>query len=258
MDPYLEARNIWPGFHHALAEEIRARLNEHIGPKYYADVEVYTTYEEIGIATTSTIVPDVGVFEPTPQTPGVATATPEVAIAPAPVRRLAQATQTKLRSVRVYVTGTDELVTAIELLSPYNKRAEGLDEYRRKRAKLLTSSVHLVEIDLLRGGQRPGYEVANPPLEEADYVLLVNRCREQEPQRISEIWPAPLDKALPGLPIPLSAPDPDVGLDLNAAIHAVYARAGYAWRISYQQPVPPPPLRPEMAAWLEQRLSALQ
>jgi hypothetical protein len=35
MDPYLEDRTIFPGFHHALAEEFRGQLNAVIGPKYF-------------------------------------------------------------------------------------------------------------------------------------------------------------------------------------------------------------------------------
>jgi len=46
MDPYLEDSHIWPGFHHSLAEEIRAQLNARIGPKYYADVNVRTVFFE--------------------------------------------------------------------------------------------------------------------------------------------------------------------------------------------------------------------
>ncbi|MBI4788179.1 MAG: DUF4058 family protein [Chloroflexi bacterium] len=46
MDPYLEGSDYWPGFHHALAEEIRGRLNARIGPKYYAEVNVLTVFED--------------------------------------------------------------------------------------------------------------------------------------------------------------------------------------------------------------------
>jgi len=95
--------------------------------------------------------------------------------------------------------------------------------------------------------------VNEPPLN-ADYVLLVNRRRSEGEVRISEIWPVTLGEPLPLLPIPLLAPDPDVPLDLNAAIQAVYARAGYDWRINYRRPVPLPELRPEAAAWLKQHL----
>ena len=172
MDPYLEGKTIWPGFHHSLPEEIKAQLNAQIGPKYYADVEVHTVFDEVNVATAKsrTIYPDVGVLEPTPQGSVAEIATAEIAAAaiaipPAPVLRVATAGQTKLRSVRVYVTETDELVAAIEILSPYNKRGAGLTTYRRKRASLLSADVHLVEIDLLRGGRRPAREVEEPPLQ---------------------------------------------------------------------------------------------
>jgi hypothetical protein len=57
------------------------------------------------------------------------------------------------------------------------------------------------------------------------------------------------------LPTPLLTPDPDVPLQMNAAIRSVYARAGYDWRIDYRQPVPLPELRPEMAAWVTELLA---
>ncbi|MBV7338484.1 DUF4058 family protein [Chloroflexi bacterium TSY] len=73
MDPYLEVPNIWRGFHHSLAEEIRARLNESIGVKYYADVEVHTIFEEIHIGKPKAVVPDVAILTPTPEAPSVTT-----------------------------------------------------------------------------------------------------------------------------------------------------------------------------------------
>lgn len=255
MDPYLEDPGIWPGFHHSLAEELKGRLNAHIGPKYYADVELHTVFEEISIAVPRrTIYPDVGVYEQASAEPSLKPAPAAVAVSEAPVQREVVAGQTKLRAVRIYLTETDELVTSIEILSPYNKRpGEGLEEYRRKRSQLLSSPIHLVEIDLLRGGKRPGREVNEPPLD-ADYILLVSRYRAGEEGRISEIWPVALDEALPGLPVPLLPPDPDAAVDLNAAIEAIYSRAGYDWRIDYKRPVPDPELRPEMATWLKQHL----
>jgi hypothetical protein len=142
----LEARHICPGFHHSLAEEIKTQLNQQIGPKYYADVEVRTVLQEVGIATQSgpqrVMYSDTAVFELQPSTASSsepADTIAAVAIAPAPVQRpVSQPTQTKLRAVRIYVTETAELVTTIEILSPFNKQAgDGLEEYRRKRRTIL-------------------------------------------------------------------------------------------------------------------------
>lgn len=252
MDPYLEGRAVWSGFHYRLANEIADRLTADIGPKYYADVEVHSVVEEVLLSRPRrSVYPDVAVVEPAGGS-AVPIAVPDVPVDPAPLRRLAIEGQSRLRAVQIFLTETDELVTVIEILSPYNKRANGLVDYRRKRREILRSSVHLLELDLLRGGERPGREVQEPPLPE-EYVLLLSRAHL--PQRVSEIWPVALNQRLPRLPVPLLSPDPDVALDLNEAVKSVYARAGYAWRIDYSQPLPPPPLRPEMAAWLQQIVS---
>lgn len=62
MDPYLEAPDIWPGFHEALAGEMRAELNLLLPSPYYARLEVRP---EVGIVDNAEIarriVPDVAV-----------------------------------------------------------------------------------------------------------------------------------------------------------------------------------------------------
>jgi hypothetical protein len=59
--------------------------------------------------------------------------------------------------VEIYVGSGSQrrLVTAIEVLSPTNKAQgeHGRDLYIRKQQEILGGKVHLVEIDLLRGGQ---------------------------------------------------------------------------------------------------------
>ncbi|MEZ4865710.1 MAG: DUF4058 family protein [Caldilineaceae bacterium] len=258
MDPYLEDPAIWRGFHHGLAEEIRTRLNSHLNEKYYADVEVHTTFEEVHVGKAKPIIPDVAIVAQSYTGVGVAVA-PVAVAEPAevmtPVRRAVRVTPVTLRAVHIYITETDELITSIEILSPYNKRDPGLAEYRRKRSALLASNVHLVEINLLRGDQRVGSEIAGESLDEADYILLVNRGYEMNPGVWSDIWPVTLDKPLPLLPIPLEPPDPDVLLDMNAVVRAIYEHAAYERRIDYCQPVPPPALRPAISQWVEAHLA---
>lgn len=49
----------------------------------------------------------------------------------------------------------DRVITAIEVLSPSNKApGEGQTLYRRKQGERAEGKVSLVEIDLLRGGER--------------------------------------------------------------------------------------------------------
>ena len=253
MDPYLEHREIWPGFHADLAVELKRQLNRQMSERYYAEVEVLTVSDDLDLEISHKTRPDVGVFETTDLelelTPDAATAT----IAPAPITRLAPL-PSRIRSVRVYRTATQELVTTIEILSPFNKRpaSDGLSDYRRKRRLILASQVHLVEVDLLRGGERPGLELVDEPID-TDYILLVNRYGLE---RLSEIWPAPLNEPLPLIPVPLLPPDPDVPLDLNAAIREVYDGSRYERRISYRLPAPLPPLRPAMAEWVASLLES--
>ena len=249
MDPFLEAPELWSGFHHSLAETIKRHLNRTLSDVYYADVEIQAVLEDDEIGITHRVRPDVSIYETLSEASEVLPlATATVAIPDAPIHRLAPL-PTRLRSVRVYRTETRELVTTIELLSPYNKRPgrHGLSDYLHKRSHILASRVHLVEVDLLRGGERPGPEVADEPLD-TDYVLLVNRFGVQ---RLSAIWPVALNEPLPLIPVPLLPPDPDVPLDLTAAIREVYDNSRYAQRITYRLPLPLPPLRPAMAAWVE-------
>jgi hypothetical protein len=254
MDPYLEERTLFPGFHHYLADELVGQLNARIGPKYFAEVNVRTVLEDVTPEADASIFPDVAIVKE--RRIAYATRATDITITPPSLQRASPViTQTKLRTVEVRLTESNELVTAIEILSPYNKRPHaGLEEYRRKRWKLLTAPVHLVEIDLLRGGERPGLELLEPPLD-VEYVCIVNRYRDADVTRVSEIWLLALNDPLPVLPTPLLTPDPDVPLQMNAAIRSVYARAGYDWRIDYRQPVPLPELRPEMAAWVTELLA---
>src|SRR5207244_2891247 len=75
------------------------------------------------------------------------------------------------------------LITVIEFLSPSNKKPGPYrEQYLAKRAQVLASPVHFVEIDLLRGGPRMPLETLAP----CDYYAMVSRA-EQRPD--AGIWP---------------------------------------------------------------------
>jgi hypothetical protein len=135
------------------------------------------------------------------------------------------------------------LVTAFELLSPANKEAPGRSLYLAKRNALLVRDVHVVELDLLLGGQRLPMHV---PLPEGDYHAFVARA-ERRPDCDVYSWPLP--EPLPVLPIPLRAPDPDVLLDLGAVSRTVYERGGYERDIDYALP-PPVRFSDERQQWI--------
>ena len=69
-----------------------------------------------------------------------------------------------------------ELITVVELLSPANKYAgPDREQYLAKRAELLPSAVHVIELDLLRGGPRLPVE----GLPACDYCVLISRAENR-------------------------------------------------------------------------------
>ncbi len=248
MDPYLEDPEIWMDFHGDLAAEIRAVLNRTLQPRYVARLTPRLTYEVVEIDEVRTVRPDVGVYEAQPAE-RTATQTTTAAIT-APVKSLVPLEEpVRLYSVEIREVGTMRLVTAIEILSPTNKRSghDARDEYLRKRRSILRSEAHLMEIDLLRGGERMPLE---KPVPKAAYYVLVSRSNRRP---VVGVWPIQLWEKLPTIPVPLLPPDPDVPLDLGAIVASVYERGAYERVIDYRQP-PPPQLSEEEATWLDKHL----
>jgi hypothetical protein len=154
-------------------------------------------------------------------------------------------------SIEIYTTLDQELVTVIEILSPVNKRSghEAHEHYMRKRRQILNSDgVHLLEIDLLRGGRRP---TLARPVPEAPYYIMLSRI-ETRPRVL--VWPIQLHEPLPAVTIPLRQPDPDITLDLQPALTAVYDDGAYDIQLDYTKPVPPPPLSAHQQTWVDQLL----
>jgi hypothetical protein len=152
--------------------------------------------------------------------------------------------------VEIYeATPEQRLVTCIEVLSPSNKRPHtpGWDIYLRKRQSLLLGDTHLVEIDLLRDGQRmPMLD----PWPDSPYTILVARARKYD---LCQVWPVYFRIPAPSVPIPLAKPDPDILLDLQPMIDSIYQRSRYERSIDYSKPLDPP-LDAAEALWLEKRL----
>jgi hypothetical protein len=259
MDPYIEQSKIWPDFHNSLADEIRARLNAQIRPAYFARLIPYTTYEVIEIASArlQSIRPDVGVWQrPGGQRP---LTTSDVTlldfITPAPIESVAlHEVPLELFSVEIRRAEDELLVTAIEILSPVNKQPnhEAYAEYLRKRRDLMNSTAHFMEIDLLRAGKRPPLAQSVPL---AAYYITLSRANRRP---VVEVWPIALQERLPILPVPLSAPDDDVALNLGGVVTTVYERGGYDVQIDYGKPPPPPPLLPKERKWVIDLLRPLR
>ncbi|MCI0637800.1 MAG: DUF4058 family protein, partial [Gemmataceae bacterium] len=134
------------------------------------------------------------------------------------------------------------LVAVLEMLSPFNKSADGFVQYRNKRKTILLQKVHLVKLDLLVGGQRlPHAE----PLPAGDYYAFISRV-ENRPN--CEVYHWTVRDPLPTIPVPLRAPDADIHVDLAKVFRATYRRGRYARSLAYSAP-PSAPLGNDNVRW---------
>jgi uncharacterized protein DUF4058 len=246
MDPYIEGQQ-WEDFHTDFITGIRAALLPQLRPRYVARIEKRIYLEREPDDEVRPIRPDVAVIRTTlvPAGPPVGSAAPS----PPFSIPLMMPEEHREAFLEVRLRETGELVTVIEVLSPTNKRrhSDGWREYHSKRDAVLRSPVHLVELDLLRGGERVPTARPLPP---GDYYVLVSR---EQRRPMADVWPFTIQDSLPNIPIPLIEADGDVALDLQAVFTTVYDRAGYDYSLDYRHGTVPP-LDEEEARWSEARL----
>lgn len=245
MDPFIEGQR-WQDFHTTLITIVREMLMPQVRPRYVVEVEEYVYLARQDEEPERLIEPDLAIADAGESWRGglAAPGGPALAVQPivhtVPVpRRYRQAFLT------IRNRESQHVVTVIELLSPWNKMpGEGRTEYLTKRTNVFLTPAHLVELDLLRGGQRlPTRE----PLTPADYYAFV--CRKERLPKV-EAYGWTLQQPLPTIPIPLAAEDPDVVLALQTAFGTTYDRAGYDYALNYQRAVEPP-LAPAVAEWVQ-------
>jgi hypothetical protein len=152
--------------------------------------------------------------------------------------------------------GKKRLVTTIEVLSWSNKtrREKGRKLYKKKQRETLRSRVHLVEIDLLRGGEPTTavpHDLAVALAGPFDYHVCIHHFDNRE---AFFVYPIRLEEQLPEIAIPLLPGDPAVSLDLQAVFNRCYDTGPYRRSVRYAEDVIVPPLRPEQAEWAQRVL----
>jgi hypothetical protein len=249
MNPYLEGTRVYEEFHDSLASQLQRQLNRALPPGYRARLgsEIILrepSAEARGLARRG----DTGIFlhsdEP-PEPAGTSTLqAPRQTTLPVRVR------EEESWYVDIILPNLDQrVVTHVEILSPSNKRQDR-NIYIDKRSRMLRSDVSLVEIDLLRAGQR--MPMADPP--EEPWCVVIARAGGQGQ---AGVWPIGLREELPTVPIPLLAEHGEVPLDLQQAVDEVHDDLGLKpnSRELYDRQ-PEPPLSANDLAWAESVLAA--
>ncbi len=266
MDPYLERSDFWPAFHFRLIGAIAAAIEPQLSSQYYVEVETRTYQSQdsdedllIGIADAAVL------SSRAPRAPAAPASTESTSTESTSIESMAVATQiapervmlpmllpVQERYLEVRASKTNVVITVIEVLSPKNKRSgDGRDAYEKKRRTLLESPTHLVEVDLLRGGQVMPLRGLRSP---TAYRILISRS-DQRPG--ADLYRIALSQPLPTIPIPLKPGEPEPQVDFQVLLNQIYAEARYALRIEYGQPLPPPALTAEERQWVESILATM-
>ena len=240
-DPFLE--NYWSDFHGSFGMGAKYVLNPELPQDHVVRVETDVYIHELSaeerqvgrrkIAEGDTTVNLVGDSDGTTWVAGGA-----AVAAPTAIGTLPGAVEERTRRVEIRDKYGEEVVTVIELLSPTNK-VRHRDAYLQKRAALLETPVHLVEIDLLREGRR--LPIDDCP--DSDFLVSIS-VAERRP--VIDLWTIGLRDPLPVLPVPLRG-GAVVPFDLRLVLDRVYEASDYE-RYLYRHP-PDPPLSPADAPW---------
>jgi Protein of unknown function (DUF4058) len=253
MDPYLEHPAVFPGLHDRMITHLSDELQVRLPEPYYAEISDRLWVE----VSERSIEPDVNVLE---GREGMEKAPLEsvqnggtVATLARPVVITVPHDEFREPYLEIIARTGDEdrIVTTVEILSPTNKRpgARGRDLYLQKQREILGSATHLVEIDLLRGGEHTTAVPHARAVHKAgrfDYHVCVHRADRFEDYFV---YPILIRDSLPVIEIPLLPDTAPVELDLQAVFNLCYDRGPYHRRIRYLENELVPPLREEDRDW---------
>ena len=247
MDPYLEHPGLWPDVHQRLIVAIANAMAPVLRPHYRVAIE-----QRVYIANLEGLFflgrPDVSVMGTKPPI-GPTTGTPASTAVAEPVTvEIPLPDRLREGYLEVREVATGEVVTVLELLSPTNKHSgEGRRLYEEKRLQVLGTRTHLVEVDLLRGGE-PMTMWGNG--HGRHYRILVSRS-ERRPR--ADLYAFNLPQPIPSFLLPLRKGDEEPPVDIGTLLHALYDRASYDLAVNYAAE-PVPPLEGDTAAWVDELL----
>lgn len=261
MNPYLEHPDLWPSVHQKMMAALADTLERQLPLSYkirLQERQYQVSGEDSLVVGSPSLSWDLQASSPAdlqadaiPNLPtalpagGLAATSSEVSpcFSPSqPIPVLIAVPQKIYETYLEIVNLAGETVTIIEALSPNRKRpGRGRTLYERYRETIFGSTIHFVEIDLLRGWEPP---FIYGPDEAGDYRILVSRS-EQRPRAELYIWT--VAEAIPQIVVPLSGQE-----GLSFCLKSVVDQAGDRTDllVNYQQ-APLPPLRHQEDIWLE-------
>lgn len=239
MNPYLEDPDLWSEVHHRLITAIAIAISPDIRPKYRVAIEKRTyrmnTEDLILIG-----IPDVAVFstEVNKQKSDLSSSQTGVMTLPTENKSVTVTVPLPLEIKEGYLeireVSTGKVVTVIEVLSPTNKKTkEGRKAYLKKREQLLQSDTNLIEIDLLRAGEK--MPILSNIAEKDDSILIIRSHRLPKAQ----LYAFSVRETIPIFTIPLQPNEEEIELNLQNLLLEIYEQAGFDLTLDYSQnPVP--------------------
>ena len=175
MNPYLEQEDVWQDFHDRMIPAISDALSPQVSPHFIVKIEERLYIHEPDAKQRYRIGSgDVNVIRPGGSVAGQGR---DVAMLPAPSHILLPQVEMETQTfLEIRDRKNRELITVIELLSPTNKKpGPDREQYLAKRGKVLHTTAHFAEIDLLRGWPKMPGENA----EVCDYSVTVSLAAER-------------------------------------------------------------------------------
>jgi Protein of unknown function (DUF4058) len=255
MNPYLECSDLWTELHHRLITALANAITANLSFEYRVAIEkrVYTVVPEdsvlIGIPDAS-VVSQSTVSQSTVRSPGGTLSTMTANSDQSTTVMLPIPEEVRESYLEIRDGATRAVITAIEVLSPANKRpGKGRQTYETKRDRVLESATHFVEIDLLRE-HLPMPILGAAPI--TDYRILVSRA-SQRPK--AQLYAFDLQQPIPVFALPLKPSDADLAVDLQGLLFEIYNQARFDLAIAYTEE-PVPPLKAPAQAWADELLKA--
>lgn len=255
MDPFLEAPSQWSEFHARFIYELAADLGDNVGDDYGVHIEKRIYLVEDNLWRDSRgfqAIPDIMIERQRLPAADNAGRTISIISEPTYLERF-EAMEVHEWFIEIRELRSRDVVTVIELVSPFNKAAgtRGADDFKTKRSAVMASRTHWIEIDLIRNGARLA-EVEN----KSDYYALLKRSPQSQGQFAA--WFFNLRDKMPTIAVPLHPTHDDIALDLQTVFDRTYKRAHYARHLDYSVDIPTPRLSVPDLHWVREQLLSWQ